>query len=466
MPQHKKASVASARRAQETRLAQPLPEYQRKRRGHPPPGGAAPLLFKKIIIGKTRVSRVPSVARNARRALPPEAPSSSRVFLHQAAFLASLRSLATLDGLCRRKRRHPPASSCIKPRFSRPFGRSQRSTGFAAGSAAVLRLFLHQAAFLASRLLNHSRFPAFRKYRRSVRCRAQPLYLLTPSGRFALCATAHRADASLRRAHGFAVLANIGVLRAGRAQPLYLLTPAGRFALRATAHRADASLRRAHGFAALANIGVLRAGRAQPLYLLTPSGRFAQQPTGLTLPSGAPSPVPQHKKASVASARRAQETRLAQPLPEYQRKRRGHPPPGGAAPLLFKKIIIGKTRVSRVPSVARNARRALPPEALASSCVFLHQAAFLASLRSLATLDGLCRRKRRHPPASSCIKPRFSRPFGRSQRSTGFAAGSAGVLLRLPASSRVSCSLRSLATLTAFAAAEVFGALPQTPARA
>ena len=45
------------------------------------------------------------------------------------------------------------------------------------------------------------------------------------------------------RAHGFAALANIGVLRAGRAQPLYLLTPAGRFALRATAHRADASLR-------------------------------------------------------------------------------------------------------------------------------------------------------------------------------------------------------------------------------
>ena len=64
------------------------------------------------------------------------------------------------------------------------------------------------------------------------------------------------------RAHGFAALANIGVLRAGRAQPLYLLTPSGRFALRATAHRADASLRRA-------------------------SGRFgpsAQQPTGLTLP--------------------------------------------------------------------------------------------------------------------------------------------------------------------------------------
>ena len=64
------------------------------------------------------------------------------------------------------------------------------------------------------------------------------------------------------RAHGFAALANIGVLRAGRAQPLYLLTPPGRFALRATAHRADASLRRA-------------AGRFGP---------SAQVPTGHTLP--------------------------------------------------------------------------------------------------------------------------------------------------------------------------------------
>ena len=85
----------------------------------------------------------------------------------------------------------------------------------------------------------------------------------------------------------FLPFANIGVLRAGHAQPVYLLTPAGRFALRATAHRADAPLRRAHGFAALANIGVLCAGRAQPLYLLTPSGRFgpsAQVPTGHTLP--------------------------------------------------------------------------------------------------------------------------------------------------------------------------------------
>ena len=45
--------------------------------------------------------------------------------------------------------------------------------------------------------------------------------------------------------------ANIGVLRAVRAQPLYLLTPAGRFALRATAHRADASLRCAAGRFAL-----------------------------------------------------------------------------------------------------------------------------------------------------------------------------------------------------------------------
>ena len=51
-----------------------------------------------------------------------------------------------------------------------------------------------------------------------------------------------------------------------------------------------ADLFRQDTFPLLANIGVLRAGRAQPLYLLTPSGRFgpsAQQPTGLTLPIGA-----------------------------------------------------------------------------------------------------------------------------------------------------------------------------------
>ena len=50
------------------------------------------------------------------------------------------------------------------------------------------------------------------------------------------------------RAHrSFRSLANIGVLRADRAQPLYLLTPAGHFALRATAHWARASFRRTFG---------------------------------------------------------------------------------------------------------------------------------------------------------------------------------------------------------------------------
>ena len=185
---------------------------------------------------------------------------------------------------------------------------------------------------------------------------------------------------------------------------------------------------RAHGFAAPLRV-------ALGLWPKCPQGtRFPSRLAGVW--GRAPKTCAAAQKASVASARRAQETRLAQPLPEYQRKRRGHPPPGGAAPPLFQKTLsFGKTRVSRVPSVARNARRALPPETPPSSRFFLHQAAFLASLRSLATLDGLCRRRRRRPPL-------------------------------IPASSRVSCSLRSLATLTAFAAAEVFGALPQTPARA
>ena len=139
----------------------------------------------------------------------------------------------------------------------------------------------------------------------------------------------------------------------------------------------------------------------------------------------------------------------------------------------IKNIIIGKTRVCRRSAprsrsfqpqpaflaVARNAQRAIPPQRPAlprlpastrvsrsrSQRSTAHPAAAPRApttsckdprfSQSLATLDGLCRRKRRRPPL-------------------------------IPASSRVSCSLRSLATLTAFAAAEVFGALPQTPARA
>ena len=66
-------------------------------------------------------------------------------------------------------------------------GRARR--GFRRGADAWpggMRRRLPQAAFLVSRLLNHSRFPDGRKYRRSVRCRAQPLYLLTPAR--SLCA--------------------------------------------------------------------------------------------------------------------------------------------------------------------------------------------------------------------------------------------------------------------------------------
>ena len=149
------------------------------------------------------------------------------------------------------------------------------------------------------RLLNHARFPAFRKYRRSVRCRAQPLYLLTPAGRFALHATAHRADAPLRRAHGFAALANIGVLCAGRAQPLYLLTPSGRFG----------------------PLAQVPTGHTLPFG--APPGRFgplAQQPTGLTLPSGAPKTCAAAQNASVASAQRAQETRHAPPSQKFHER--------------------------------------------------------------------------------------------------------------------------------------------------
>ncbi len=212
------------------------------------------------------------------------------------------------------------------------------------------------------RLLNHSRFPTFRKYRRSVRCRAQPLYLLTPSGRFALCATAHRADASLRCASSrfgplaqvptghtlpFAPCRGLGQTPgrsivaegAGRAHRSFRSPPSGRFALRATAHRADASLRCPKPCAA------------------------AQKSERCECPKG---------------TRNAPRSNTL--LSCMTHKRRGHPPPGGAAPLLFKKHY------------------------------HLERPAFLAPLRSLATLDGLCRRKRWRPPASSCIKPRFLRP--------------------------------------------------------
>ena len=49
------------------------------------------------------------------------------------------------------------------------------------------------------------------------------------------------------RAHGFAALANIGVLRVDRAQPLYLLTPTGRFGPLPNSPQADAFLRPCRG---------------------------------------------------------------------------------------------------------------------------------------------------------------------------------------------------------------------------
>ncbi len=183
----------------------------------------------------------------------------------------------------------------------------------------------------------------------------------------------------------FLPFANIGVLRAGHAQPLYLLTPAGRFALRATAHRADAPLRRAHGFAAPLRVALglrpkcppgsrflsahlqvalgLRpkcpqgtrfparlpgfgavpgrsivaegAGRAHRSFRSPPPGRFgplAQQPTGLTLPSGAPKTCAAAQNASVASAQRAQETRHAPPSQKFHERpfasiKKNRPPP-------------------------------------------------------------------------------------------------------------------------------------------
>ena len=75
-----------------------------------------------------------------------------------------------------------------------------------------------------------------------------------------------------RALRSFRSLANIGVLRADRAQPLYLLTPPGRFGPSAQVSRLLNHSRfpngRAHGFAAPLRVAL----------------RFAQVPTGHTLP--------------------------------------------------------------------------------------------------------------------------------------------------------------------------------------
>ena len=171
-----------------------------------------------------------------------------------------------------------------------------------------------------------------------------------------------------------------------------------------------------------------------------------------------------------------------------------------------------KSERCECPKGTRNAPRSTPPRISAQTArpsstrrgraasiqktLSLERPAFLASLRSLATRDGLCRRKRRRPPllpassrvscslrslaalnglcgrkrwrppASSCIMSRFLLPsVARSARRAlpPEALASSCVFLHQAA---FLASLRSLATLTAFAAAEVFGALPQTPARA
>ena len=63
---------------------------------------------------------------------------------------------------------------------------------------------------------------------REVRRARRPSEL--QSYRPALSGRSNVAEGANRARRSFHSLANIGVLRAGRAQPLYLLTPSGRFA--------------------------------------------------------------------------------------------------------------------------------------------------------------------------------------------------------------------------------------------
>ena len=180
-----------------------------------------------------------------------------------------------------------------------------------------------------SRLLNHSRFPNGRAHGF-----AAPLRVALGFG-----PSAHRAHASLRALPGFGADSGRSIVAegAGRAHRSFRSPPSGRFALCATAHRADASLRCPKPCAA------------------------AQKSERCECPKGtrnAPRSTPPRISAQTAR-----------------------------------------------PSSTRRGRAASIQKTLS-----LERPAFLASLRSLATLDGLCRRKRRRPPASSCIKPRFLLP--------------------------------------------------------
>ena len=135
------------------------------------------------------------------------------------------------------------------------------------------------------------------------------------------------------RAHrSFRSLANIGVLCAGRAQPLYLLTPSGRFGPLAqvpTGHTLPFGAPSGR-FGPLAQVPT---GHTLPFG--APPGRFgplAQQPTGLTLPSGAPKTCAAAQKESVASAQRAQETRHTPPSQKSHERpsasiKKNRPPP-------------------------------------------------------------------------------------------------------------------------------------------
>ena len=90
--------------------------------------------------------------------------------------------------------------------------------------------------------------------------------------------------------------------------------------------------------------------------------RFAQQPTGLTLPSGAPNPCAAAQNASVASGPRPQETRLSAP-PTIPRTTSRHPYTLGYIPTHTKRrglsappfVSLATSRVSCSLTVARNA---------------------------------------------------------------------------------------------------------------
>ena len=186
-------------------------------------------------------------------------------------------------------------------------------------------------------MLNHSRFPAFRKYRRSARwpraalvfahacgslCRLwrqQPTGLTLPSGalRVALGLRPKCPGCSIIRA-SLTVALMVSLPRFGSLCASRKCPPGTRFPSR---HRAHASLRACRGLGQTPGRSIFAegAGRAHRSFRSPPSGRFAtfggKCPQGTRFPSVPQIPVPQHKTQAFRAAQGRKKRVSPHPLP-------------------------------------------------------------------------------------------------------------------------------------------------------